>query len=85
VEALAYVDAGQTYRACYARSPWQLTTLNYPQLTSVQIYSWGRDQLPGCAEAEDDTGTGIDEPNYVEPGEWPGWTEATGNLANWEE
>lgn len=93
-ESLWYVDAEDNSVPCYAR--WDdragrdgtavgagvpLVTMNYPNLTSFQLYSWGPDLQPGCAESTATPGI----PNQHEPGFWPGWIARSRNLTNWQE
>lgn len=97
-ESLWYVDAEDNSVPCYAR--WDdragrdgtavgagvpLVTMNYPNLTSFQLYSWGPDLRPGCVEATDASGTPLGIPNPQQPGFWPGWIAKSRNLTNWQE
>ncbi|KPK66076.1 MAG: hypothetical protein AMK73_01120 [Planctomycetes bacterium SM23_32] len=96
-EQVEYADEQGALYPCYARSTyWRYdddtstgvpnVTGNHPNLNTFQLYSWGLDLQPGCAEAED-PGTGAPEgyPNPNQPGIWAGWTSKSGNLCNWEE
>ncbi len=58
-----------------------LRTMNYPNLSAFQLYSWGPDLQPGCAESQTTPGT----PNPNELGQWPGWIAKSRNLVNWQE
>jgi len=87
-EYLLYVDADGNTVPCYGR--WDNRTgrtgdapirRNYPNRSGFQLYSWGPDLQPGCAESQSSPGT----PNPNEPGVWPGWIAKSGNLVNWQE
>ena len=80
-EDVVYANREGGQMSCYARSYRGTVTDNYPNLNSFQLYSWGDDEMAGCLEDPDDPGMPV-EP---EPGWWPGWTKASGNLTNWEE
>ena len=77
-QGAGYADREGTQRACHARSYRGTVTDNYPNLNSFQLYSWGADEMAGC-------GWDAGEPLEPDPGWWPGWTKASGNLTNWEE
>jgi len=82
-EDMTYAQADGAQGPVYGRSspdpalnlPQSFRTGNYPKLDAFQLFSWGFDQSPGCAGS----------PNPQDPGIWPGWTGASGNLTNWEE
>jgi prepilin-type N-terminal cleavage/methylation domain-containing protein len=77
-EAATYADLDGNHVNVFARSTDGFMTQNYPNLNSFQLYSWGLDELPGCLN-------NAGAPNPNEPGYYPGWTKASGNLTNWEE
>lgn len=84
-QAIWYEDSENVQVPCYARSIGGFMTLNYPNLDSFQLYSWGRDGVPG---REDDPVTNpatTPFPTGSDAGYWPGWTAESGNLCNWEE
>jgi len=80
-EYVKYVDSEGDTKPCYTRSTSGFVTQNYPNLDSFQLYSWGPDLAPGCAESLSLPLT----PNPSEPGIWPGWDKNSRNLTNWQE
>jgi prepilin-type N-terminal cleavage/methylation domain-containing protein len=84
-ELMWYADAQANLLPCYARSVAGFTTLNYPRVDSYQLYSWGKDQLPGRSDLPTVTPDTVPFPGGRDAGQMPGWTGQSGNLTNWEE
>jgi len=82
-EYVKYVDSEGETKPCYARSTFGFVTENYPNLDSFQLFSWGPDLAPGCAQSADPLPP--PKPNPSEPGMWPGWDKGSRNLTNWQE
>ncbi|MFO7957485.1 MAG: type II secretion system protein [Candidatus Brocadiia bacterium] len=75
-EALPYVDAEGEVRPVYARARQGTATQNWPRLNSFQLYSWGKDMMPGRSYRLN----GGPENNYI----YPGWTAGRGTLSDWD-
>jgi len=69
-EGAMYADAQGNPRACYARSRYHTTTMTYPNLNRFQLYSWGKDLMPGRRVSF-----------KREDPEYPGWTAGSGTGA----
>jgi type II secretory pathway pseudopilin PulG len=80
-EALVYADASGNMVPCFAASTGGVGGPRHPNPGGFQLYSWGPDGMPGCAE--EPPGSGNLQPGL--PGLMPGWTTKSGNVANWDD
>jgi prepilin-type N-terminal cleavage/methylation domain-containing protein len=73
-EYMQYISAEGEDWPCYARAALGTQTTSYPNLNSFQVYSWGKDMMPGRSYVEA-SGRRADLM-------YPGWTAGSGTLPN---